>query len=192
MVYALTSSLVSFIIGKLAKHIGLQTIIVMMLLVALSHSIFMLSWTPRYDQGYVVVLMAATFGFTNSLATAQIRGLYGVFFPNDPTAYSAEILFETSGLIIGSLMSIFFQARVKIYLYIGIIVSGVISYVCLEMRHRNRTAKIDELIVDSIAGGVETEADDKVVGIVEKEICGVENPNYDDCYDYIKKESIDI
>ena len=60
------------------------------------------------------------------------------------------------------------------------------------MRHRNRTTKIDELVVDSIAGGVETEADDKVVGIIEKEIFGVENPNYDDSYDYIKKESIDI
>lgn len=139
IVFGLSASIFSYLLGKLAKYIGLQTIIVMMLLVGLGHSIFMISWTPDYSQGgYVVFLMAATFGFTCGLATAQVRAIFGVFFPKDPSAYSAAILFETFGHILGSVLSIFFQARVKIYVYTANILVSLVSYVYLEVRHRNR------------------------------------------------------
>lgn len=137
--YGVCASIFSYAVGKLAKHIGLQTTMVMMLLVGLAHCIFMISWTPDYSQGiYVIFLMAATFGFTNSLATAQVRAIFGVFFPHDPSAYSAAILFETFGLITGSVLSIFFQTRIKVYVYMGVIFAGIVSYVFLEVRHRRR------------------------------------------------------
>lgn len=191
IVYGVVASIFSYLVGKLAKHIGLQTTIVMMLLVGLSNCIFMLSWTPRYDQGYVVFLMAATFGFTNSLATAQVRAIFGVFFPKDPTAYSGAILFETMGLILGSVLSIFFQARIKIYVYIAVIFLGVVSYVWLEVRHRHRAMikSEKEHFAATVNYGNENENE---VEKVDKEIFGAENPNYDYIPTNGEKESVEI
>lgn len=152
MVYAVTACIVSYLISRLAKHIGVQTTIVMMLFASLSQAIFMLSWTPNVSTSYVIFIMAATFGFTQSLANTQIRAAFGLFFPKDPTAYSGAILSETMGFIIGSILSIFFQTRIKIYVYIGIIFSSVATYVWLEVRHRNKLATQSEMKLVNVNG----------------------------------------
>lgn len=137
IVYGATASIFSFIVGNVVKYVGLQTTMVMMLLVAIAHSIFMISWTPHVDQAYVIFLMAATLGFTNSLATAQVRAIFGLFFPKDPSAYSAAMIFETFGLILGSILSIYFQTRIKIYIYMIICVAGILTYNALEVRRKH-------------------------------------------------------
>lgn len=78
MVYAVVASIISYANSHLTKHIGVQTTIVMMLLAALCQAIFMLSWTPKFSQAYVIFIMAATFGFTQSLANTQIRAAFGI------------------------------------------------------------------------------------------------------------------
>ena len=138
MIFAASASITSFVIGNLVEYIGIQTSIVFMLLMAFSHAIFMISWTASFNQGYVIFLMAVTFGFTNSLANTQVRSIFGAIFPNDPAAYSGAILFETIGLILGSILSVFFQTRIKIYVYIGIIFISLVSYIFLEIRRNKR------------------------------------------------------
>ena len=49
IVYGSSASIFSIILGKIIKHIGMQTTMVMMLLVALINSVFMISWTPSRD-----------------------------------------------------------------------------------------------------------------------------------------------
>ena len=124
--------------------------LIIMLLAALCQAIFMISWTPTFSQSYVIFIMAANFGLTQSLANTQIRAAFGVFFPNDPTAYSGAILFETMGLIIGSVLSIFVQTRIKIYVYIAVIFTSVFSYLWLEAR--NGSKKQLETEAEKISG----------------------------------------
>lgn len=107
---------------------------VMMLMAALSNSIFIISWTPKLEESYTMFLVITAFAFTNCLATAQVRGVFGIYFPDNPSAYSAAIIFETIGLVMGSILSIYVCTRFKIYVYMFIIVLSLISYNYLEVR----------------------------------------------------------
>ncbi|CAF0872277.1 unnamed protein product [Brachionus calyciflorus] len=139
IVYGCTASLFSLILGKVLKHMGLQTAMVMMLMGALINSVFMISWTPSKDGSYVIFIMAIAFAFTNCIATAQVRAVFGIFFPANTSAYSAMNIFETIGLVTGSVISVYFCTYVKIYGYIIISVLGIFTYVYLEIRTKDKT-----------------------------------------------------
>ena len=113
----------------------------MMLMTALGNAIFMLSWTPSVDESYVLYIMAIAFAFTDCLSTCQVRAAFGIFFPDNPSAYSAAILFETIGLVIGSVLSIYFCTRIKVYVYIFIIILSILTYVTLEVKTNYALAK---------------------------------------------------
>lgn len=131
------ASLFSLISSKIIKHIGMQTIMVMMLMGALINSVFMISWTPDKQASYVIFIMAVAFAFTNSLATAQVRAVFGIFFPDNSAAYSAANIFETIGLVLGSVLSIYFCTDIKIYGYVFLSITGIVSYVYLEMKKKS-------------------------------------------------------
>ena len=118
----------------------------MMLMVALSNAIFMISWTPNVDESYVLFVMALAFAFTDCLATSQVRAAFGIFFPDNPSAYSAALMFETIGLVLGSIISIYFCTRIKVYGYIFLIFLSLLSYVILEVKtnHSRLKAKIKQ------------------------------------------------
>jgi hypothetical protein len=115
----------------------------MMLMTALANAIFMLSWTPNIDESYVLFIMVIAFAFTDCLATAQVRAAFGIFFPNNPTAYSAALMFETIGLVIGSVLSIYFCTRIKVYVYIFLIFLSLITYVSLEVKTNFKRLKTE-------------------------------------------------
>lgn len=144
MVIGAFSSIFCGISGYQAKYIGTQTTIFSMLMMAMMNAVFMLSWTPDHDQNYVIFIMAIVFSYTVGLATSQIRAVYGIFFPNNPSAYSALIVFETTGLVIGSTISVYFCTYVKVYSYMIIITLSIISYLGLEAKHRylNENSKV--------------------------------------------------
>ncbi|RMZ96116.1 UNC93 [Brachionus plicatilis] len=134
--FGLAASLFSLISGRLVKYIGLQTTIVLMLMKSLILQVFMLSWTPNPDSGiYIIFLMALSLAFTDCLATSQVRAIFGIFFPSNPSAYSAAIIFETIGLVLGSVLSVYFCTQIKIFVFIAITISGIFSYIYLEIRH---------------------------------------------------------
>ena len=60
--------------------------------------------------------------------------MYGIFFPDNNAVYSALFIFETVGLTIGSIISIFFCVNMKIYFFIGLIILGIITYSALEIK----------------------------------------------------------
>ena len=120
-----------------------------MLMTALSNAIFMLSWTPNSEESYVLFIMAIAFAFTDCLATCQVRAAFGIFFPNDPSAYSAALMFETIGLVIGSILSIFFCTRIKIYVYIFIIFLSILSYVILEVKTNQKKSELEKEPINS-------------------------------------------
>ena len=134
------ASLFSLLSGNLVKHIGLQTTMVLMLMVSLANQIFMISWTPNPVSGsYVIFLMSASFAFTDCLATSQVRAVFGIYFPANASAYSAAIIFETIGLVLGSVISIYFCTYIKLYVFLGITIASIISYIYLEILHNKKS-----------------------------------------------------
>jgi hypothetical protein len=138
------SFVISMTSGYVVKYIGSQIAMTMMLMGALIHCVFMISWSPNTQEGhYVVFLMAILFAFTNCLGNGQLRGLYGIYFSGEllNTAYSTLVLFETIGLTAGSVISIYFCTNIKVYIYGFLALWGLVSLVVLEMKTNYLIAK---------------------------------------------------
>lgn len=63
-----------------------------------------------------------------------MTGVFGIFFPHNNSAYSAAMIFETVGLVIGSLLSINFCVNVKVYVYMILIFVSLLTYTILEIK----------------------------------------------------------
>lgn len=109
---------------------------------SLCHLIFMISWTPTTSAIYVLFLMASTFAFTDALASSQVRAAFGIFFPDNKAAYSALFIFETIGLVVGSVLSNFVCVYVKIYVFIGLSAVCLITYILLEIKTSYKKSQV--------------------------------------------------
>ena len=127
--------------GYVLKYIGTMSGIIFMLMVVLCQNVFILSWTPTAGEVAIVFLIILSFAFSQSVSNGQVRGLYGVYFPNNSAAFSAATISQTTGLFLGSLISTYCCVYTKSYIYIGIILSSLICYVILAIKHVKRNMK---------------------------------------------------
>ena len=136
MVFGGLGALISYYSGKLIESIGIKAAMIIMLMSALAHSVFMLSWTPDVNFWWLIFAMMSAFAFTNSMATGQVRAMFGIFYPNNANAYSAAITFETIGLIVGSVISFNFCTRVKTFVYSFIILLSLVCFLIFGVRRK--------------------------------------------------------
>ena len=70
--------------------------------------------------------------------------MYGIYFPGERAAFSAASLAQTIGLFIGASFSTFLCARLKIYTFAGIIVTSLVCYTMMNIKH-SKQSKISDL-----------------------------------------------
>ena len=70
--------------------------------------------------------------------------MYGIYFPGERAAFSAASLAQTIGLFIGASFSTFLCARLKIYTFAGIIVTSLVCYTLMNIKH-SKQSKISDL-----------------------------------------------
>ena len=128
-------SVISLIMTYLLKYIGVQLGIIFMIMTAMIQCIFIISWTPVYNSASAVFLMAIAFSFTTSVYMGQIRGIYGVYFPNNQAAFSAVAIGQTLGILFGSLLSTYTCTRLKTYFYLGLTIFSLLTYVLLLLKY---------------------------------------------------------
>jgi hypothetical protein len=144
ILFGCLGSIISLAMTYLLKYIGVQVGIVFMLMTAMLQCIFVISWTPVYNNALVVFMMAVAFSFTISVYIGQIRGIYGVYFPNNPAAFSAVAIGQTIGILIGSLLSTYSCTRFKTYFYLGITIFSLLTYVLILLKYGIIEAKRKE------------------------------------------------
>jgi hypothetical protein len=144
MLFGASGSILCLIINYCLKYIGTTAGIVFMLMIALCQNIFILSWTPVPGDVVTVFLVVVSFAFSQTVSQGQVRGLYGVYFPNSGAAFSAATISQTTGLFLGSLMSSYFCVYIKSYVYMGIVVSSIICYVALAVKHAKRSVELEK------------------------------------------------
>ena len=147
------TSVTSLLMGILLKYIGTPAGIFLMLGTSFTQCTFVLSWTASLDSYFVIFIMVI--GFSISLSClSQVtgkfcvlndyfkkiifsfkKGLYGLFFPNRPEAFSAAALSQTVGFFIGSMVSTFFCTYIKAYVYAGLILSSLICFVSILIKN---------------------------------------------------------
>ena len=151
MVFGLTGCILSPIFGYLTKHISQAALIVFMLMVSISNSIFMLAWSPSSQYLYVIFIVAMAFGISQSYANGQVRGLYILHVSEDKSVFCFATLFQTVGFLIGFLFSLLTCTRIKLIFYFCLSAFSLICYLVLIWRE-NRSdivLKSDSLILFS-------------------------------------------
>ena len=124
-------------------NLGVMVGIVFMLMVILCVNIFILAWSPNFTESYVIYFMVVGLALTQSISNSQIRGLYGVYFPNNSSAFTASAMGLTTGLAFGAFASTFMCIQIKVYIYILIILISLITYICLSLKHSTLKEKIN-------------------------------------------------
>ena len=122
--------------GFVLKNIGSSNGIFLMLSASFIQCIFIISWTPNVENSYVIYLMMVCFAFSQSMASGQVRALYGVYIQNNPTAFSFCAISQTIGLFLGSMFSAYFCTYIKVYIFIGIILTSLICYIILLIHNK--------------------------------------------------------
>lgn len=135
--FGVLGCVLSFVMGYVIKYIGSTGGIILMLSISFARSIFVISWIPEKEQLYVIYFMVAGFAVSQSVGSGQVRALYGVYFPNNPTSFSYCAINQTFGLFIGSMISKSFSTAIKTYVLIGIIITSFICYVILLIINKN-------------------------------------------------------
>lgn len=135
------SSILCLCFGYILKHIGLKTGVVFMLVVSAAVDVFILSWTPSQNEKAAVFLLAVGFSLTQSISRAHGIGLYGIYFPNNHTAYSVYSLAATVGLFLGSMLSSYVCVKIKSYVHFGLVVWCLFSFVLLEVKNERKKLK---------------------------------------------------
>ena len=73
------------------------------------------------------------------------KGLYGVYFPDNSSAFTASAMGLTIGLAFGAFASTFMCVQIKVYLFIVIIITSLICYISLYYKHSNLTTQNNNL-----------------------------------------------
>lgn len=147
LVYGLTSLIFANILGYLTKFSSQPVMITFMIMTSLSNFLIMLIWTPiSSSQMSILYLIAFLFGLSASYSNGQIRGLYGYYFPNDSSVYSAASFSSTFGYVIGFILSLFFCARVKIFIHMSLLIFSLTCYVILSYHKQN----VSKTLINSV------------------------------------------
>jgi uncharacterized membrane protein YfcA len=88
--------------------------------------------------------MAITFGFTSSIGESQLSSVYAFYFPENHTVFSANGIFIAIGMLIGAVLSIFFQIRIKLFVFIAFILISLVTYIFLDVRRNIHSQKTDK------------------------------------------------
>lgn len=131
-------SIISLLMAYVLRYVGKTSGIVFMLNTSLTIGIFVLSWTPNAESTYVLFLVILGFALSQSIATSQVRGLYGIYFPKNLSAFSCATIGQTLGIILGCVTTMLMCVNEKAYVYIGIVLSSLICFVLIEIRAKKQ------------------------------------------------------
>ena len=148
--------------------------IVFMIMASISHSIFMLSWTPNATQINVIFVMAIGFAVSSSIATGQVQGLYSARFPYNTIVsrlfrvlisicsilvtlliydvwktakkgLSAFNLFVTLGIVCGAFVSNSLSFQYKLYIFVCVCTFSLVTYMIFYARKVAKEAKVEPI-----------------------------------------------
>ncbi len=141
ILFGVCGAIFSVLFGSIEKYTTQFPQILFIFTIAIGQGVFILAWTPDVLSGsYAIFLIIFVFAIIESIATAQIRGLYGIQFPSIPAAFNIASIGQTVGFIIGFLCSLFFCVDFKIYVYL--IISFLSLITCTILFSRNNYYKV--------------------------------------------------
>lgn len=145
MTFGLSNAIGCFITNIIAKVYGRTLLITSALVIHGGVFVFMLIWRPHVGEEYIVFIIAALWGFCDSVWTVQINAYYGILFQGKKeAAFSNFRLWEAIGFIFSYSISAYVRTRYKIYLLIINMLVGVSGYLIVEWRQNSKIMTLND------------------------------------------------
>ena len=107
---------------------------------AIANSNLISSWTPKQDESLmIIILVTLSFSFTNSISIGQVRSLFGIYYKENKSSYSAAMIFETFGIVLGSALSTYYCVKIKFYAYSLLALFSLLCFILLDIKTNIRS-----------------------------------------------------
>ena len=117
---------------------------------AIANSNLISSWTPNLDESLkIIILVTIAFSFTNSISIGQVRSLFGIYYRENKSSYSAAMIFETFGIVLGSALSTYYCVKIKFYTYSLLALFSLLCFILLDIKTNIRSNYITSLTSSS-------------------------------------------
>ncbi|CAH0546899.1 unnamed protein product [Brassicogethes aeneus] len=137
--FGVVNAICSLLFGTVMKYIGRAPIMIFGALVHVALQIWLLIWRPHPENPIAFFIASGLWGVGDSVWQTQVNGLYGTLFRrNKEAAFSNYRLWESVGFVIAYAYSTHLCARMKLYVMLIILVTGVFMYAIVEIHHMRK------------------------------------------------------
>ncbi|XP_013396932.1 protein unc-93 homolog A-like [Lingula anatina] len=137
MTYGVTTSLISIVIGRLAKRVGRAVFFTLAMLLHYGLLFTLLFWQPTPDGLLILYVLAGLWGAAVAIWTTEINVLYGVLFhDSQEAAFSNYRLWRAIGFILAYNFSVKLCVFIKLYILMGTLALSMLGYLTVEFMER--------------------------------------------------------
>ncbi|XP_076033862.1 UNC93-like protein isoform X2 [Oratosquilla oratoria] len=141
--FGVCDAICSVSFGPLIKLFGRVPIFTFGALVNVAMIITLLHWMPHPDDLILFFVVAALWGVSDAVWQTQINALYGVLFTgSSEAAFSNYRLWESAGYILAYVVSTSTCIQTKLFLNLGVLVTGMIGYWAIEIWEYSKSKKL--------------------------------------------------
>ncbi|XP_013380298.1 UNC93-like protein [Lingula anatina] len=121
--------------GRLAKHISTRTLLGTASLIDLCLGVVLATWQPIPEQQAVLFVITGLWGVADGIWATQLSSLVGTLFSNNKEpAYASMKFFQGFAIALSFGFAPYICMAVKTYIYLGMLVAGMISYTVLDAK----------------------------------------------------------
>ncbi|KAL4235137.1 Protein unc-93 A [Mactra antiquata] len=146
VVYGISQSIGSVVLGKLNQYTGHLAIFIFGCIVQIVMHLTLLLWIPESSQQYVIYILATMFGIAGAVNVPVIAGLYNLYFTkNRAVALSSFRMIYSAGGAMAMGYSNWLCARYKIYILSSTVGLSFISIIGQHIRHKRKEIKVAQV-----------------------------------------------
>ncbi|KAJ3635471.1 hypothetical protein MTP99_008377 [Tenebrio molitor] len=143
--FGVVNAICCLLFGSVMKYIGRAPIMALGAVVHTALQVWLLLWRPHPSSPILFFIAAGLWGVGDAVWQTQVNGLYGTLFRrNKEPAFSNYRLWESVGFVIAYAYSTHLCARMKLYVQLSILLTGIFMYTIVEVHHMRKVRRQKE------------------------------------------------
>ncbi|XP_055917766.1 UNC93-like protein isoform X2 [Eupeodes corollae] len=152
--FGIANAIAAGVAGALAKLAGRLSIMLTVFVIHVSLLIWMHQWKAVEGDYVTYCAMAAVWGICDGIWLVNVNAFSGILFPGkEIAAYSNFRLWESTGSVIGYIISPLLCTSIKLKLLLSVMIVGMFGYSYIEYMERREKGLVDRTNVELVEQG---------------------------------------
>lgn len=149
--FGISNAIAAGVAGALAKLVGRLSIMLTVFVIHFCLLVWMHQWVAVEGNYEVYCIMAAVWGACDGIWLVNVNAYTGLLFPGkEIAAYSNFRLWESTGSVIGYIISPLLCTSVKLEILILVMIVGLLGYASIEYMERQQKGSVDRKNVELV------------------------------------------